>query len=65
MIEKNDIHAYDEFTGLTIYTREATYSSNKHWRSFIYWELVDFVSTLIVAGVTIAVWEAVFRDLVL
>jgi len=60
-----DIHLYDEFTGLTIYTRDATYSSNKHFGSFVYWELVDMVSSLLVAIVTIFVWEFVFRDLVL
>jgi len=65
MLKNKDVHLYDEFTGLTIYTREATYSSNKHWGSFIYWELVDFVSTFIVAGVTIGLWEVFFRDLVL
>jgi len=64
-MKNEEIHAYDDFTGITIYTREATYSSNEHWGSFIYWEFVDFVSALIVAGVTIAIWEFVFRDLII
>lgn len=64
-MKNEEIHAHDDFTGITIYTREATYSSNKHWGSFIYWELVDSVSALIVAGVTIFIWEVAFRDLIL
>jgi len=53
----NDIQFEDKFTGLKIYTREATYSDNKHFGSFIFWELVDFASNSIVILFLLYVWE--------
>lgn len=51
---------------LTIYDRDTTYSSNKHLKSFIYWELVDFVSSVIVIAVVLIVWEFFgIRELIL
>jgi len=61
-MNENEIHFQDKFTGLIIYTKEATYSSNKHFGSFIYWELVELVSSSIIILLIIVIWEEFFRQ---
>lgn len=52
-----------EMDYLKIYSREETYSSNKHFGSFVYWELVDLVSNIILFAVFVLVWELLLRDI--
>jgi hypothetical protein len=54
-----------EMDYLKIYSREETYSSNKHFGSFVFWELVDLVSNMILFAVFVVIWEFLLRDLVI
>jgi len=56
-VETDEIYFEIPEFGLKIYRKKETYLKYRHIPSFIFWELVEFVSNSIVFVLTIIIWE--------